>query len=160
VPQITAHNRIVLKASYSEGGSQHEEGILAAAGSPGMNVVMTSATERMKVHTITPGPTAVAAAGSGAAAGPVKLLKEDVLNGRTVDTAYAVGEQVPYHNCQPGDIVQVRVQSGQTVVKGNGASAVATGLWNVATVNSVAEFLEGSGGAALTVDTLMRARIF
>jgi hypothetical protein len=77
-----------------------------------------------------------------------------------VDTAYAAGEQVPYHNCQPGDIVQIRVQSGQTVVKGNGASAVATGLWNVATVNSIAEFLEGSGGAALTVDTLMRARIF
>ena len=79
--------------------------------------------------------------------------------GKTIDDSYANGDGLFLHVCRPGDIIQVLVKSGQTVVKGNGGAADASGGWIVATVNSVGEFTEGSGGA-LGADTHMRLRVF
>lgn len=157
VAQITAHNKIVLKAGYTEGGAEHDEGIASGTIYPGMAVVMTTAAEVSKRHTYAPG--ASISEGSGGVLAGVKIAKEDVLQGNTVDDAYTSGSTFLFHVCKSGDIVQVLVESGQTVTKGLGGAAVASGKWNTATTDAVGEFLEGSGGA-LAADTLMRLKVF
>jgi hypothetical protein len=154
---ISGANTILLRCDED---GPFLEGPLAAAALPGMNLVTTSAVDTQGRQTYTPGATAAGGTAGGAAAGPVKILREDALRGRTVNDAYAAGDNAFAYVCQPGDHVQVLVITGQTVAKGNGASAGADGKWVVATVNARGEFLEGSGGAALTADTLMRVRIF
>jgi hypothetical protein len=154
---ISGANTILLK--FDEDG-QFLEGPLAAAAMPGENLVMTSAADTQGRDTYTPGATAAGGTAAGAAAGPVKILREDSLRGRTVNDAYAAGDNAFIYVAAEGDVLQVLVLTGQTIAKGNGGSAGADGKWVVATVNARGEFLEGSGGAALTVDTLMRMRIF
>lgn len=157
MPQISnpPHNKIVLKGDYG----QYEEGPLAAEAYPGMNVVMTNAAASQKRDTYTPGATAAGGTAAGAAASPVTLVRENQLLGKTVDDPYANGDNGLLFKPKKGDVCQVLVLSGQTVVKGNGVSANAAGKWIVATVNAVGEFLEPSGGA-LAADTLMRVRFF
>jgi hypothetical protein len=59
-----------------------------------------------------------------------------------------------------GDVIQVLVAAGQTILKGDGGWAIASGLWNGATtsVNRIGQFLEASGGA-LGANTHMRLRV-
>jgi acetyl/propionyl-CoA carboxylase alpha subunit len=156
MPQITAHNKIVLKASYGEGGTQHEEGIAAAACNPGMNVVMTTAVESMKRQTYTPGATSALGGGS-------KVVKERAIIGASVDETIPVGDDLLIHVAMPGDVLQVLVASGQTIAKGDSLLAIASGLWNKAGATpppyGAAEALESSGGVALTANTLMRCRV-
>lgn len=161
MPSISGLRKIVLRGHYSEGGSEHDEGIVATGAiSPGMNVVRTNAAEAQRRHTFAPGATAAGATGAGAAASGLKIATEqlNVLQGKNVDQSYPVGEAFSFENVQKGDIIQVLVKTGQTVVKTNGGSADSTGKWIVATVNTVVEFLEASGGA-LAADTLMRAQV-
>lgn len=158
MPQITAHNKIVLKGDFG----QHEEGVLATAPAmPGMNVVLTNAAATQKRDTYAPGATLVGGTAGTAAASPIKVVKEDALTGRTVETAYAVGENLLVYLPKKGDVIQVLVASGQTVTKNQQGWAIASGKWNggAAGVNGVGEFLEASGGA-LAADTLMRLRVF
>jgi acetyl/propionyl-CoA carboxylase alpha subunit len=156
MPQITAHNKIVLKAMYGEGGTQNEEGIAAAACNPGMNVVMTTAVESMKRQTYTPGATS--ALGGGA-----KVVKERAIIGASVDEVIPSGDDLLIHVAMPGDVLQVLVASGQTIAKGDSLLAIASGLWNKAGATpppyGAAEALESSGGVALTANTLMRCRV-
>jgi hypothetical protein len=155
MPQVTAHNKIVLKAMYGDGGTQHLEGVAAAACTPGMNVVMTTAVETGKRHTYTPG--------AAAAVGGLKVVKEQILAGKTVDDVIPAGDNIEMHVAVPGDHVQARVASGQTIAKGAGLVPLASGLWGVPTgapaPNPLAEALESSGGVAFTADTLMRVRV-
>lgn len=155
MPQITAHNKIVLKAMYGEGGTQHLEGIAGAAVTPGMNVVMTTAVEVNKRHTYVPG--------AAAAVGGLKVVKEQILVGKTVDDVIASGDNIEMHVAVPGDHIQARVAAGQTIAKGGGVVPLASGLWGVPAgapaPNPLAEALESSGGVALTADTLMRVRV-
>jgi hypothetical protein len=92
----------------------------------------------------------------------IKVHREDSLQGKTVDDAQAAGDNARFFVPVKGNIIQVRVASGQTVAKGNQGWAIGTGLWNAgaASINAVGEFLEGSGGVALTADTLMRFRVY
>lgn len=158
MPSISGNNKIVLKASYSEGGNESEEGPLAAIASPGMNVVMTTAADKFGLNTYTPGATPVGGTSAGAATPHITVVKENRFEGKTIDDAYASGDQGYYHKARAQDVIQVLVASGQTIAKGNLGAAVASGLWNVATVNGVVEFLEASGGA-LAANTHMRARV-
>lgn len=159
MPVITPNqNKIVLKASYSEGGTEGEEGIASGAISPGMNVVMTNAASSIGRDTYAAGATPVGGTSAGAATPYIKVAKEDYLQGKTIDDAWATGNQFLFHQCKPNDVILVLVASGQTIVKGNLGAAIASGKWNVATVNGVVEFLEASGGA-LAADTHMRARV-
>jgi LysM repeat protein len=158
MPSISGSNKIVLKAAYSAGGTEAEEGPLAAIASPGMNLVMTAAADAHMRNTYTPGATPVGGTAAGAATPYIKVLKEDYLQGKTVNDAYASGDPALIHQCKPNDVIQVLVASGQTIAKGNLGAAIASGKWNVATVNGVVEFLEASGGA-LGADTLMRCRV-
>lgn len=157
---ISGKNKIVLLASYSEGGTESEEGPLAAPASPGMNVVPTTAADAQGRRTWTPGATPVGGTAAGAAAGPVTVLKEDALQSKTVNDAYASGDNGFYHRAKKGDKFQVLVASGQTVLKGDLGWAIASGKWNGATasINGVVRFLEASGGA-LAADTLMRVEM-
>lgn len=154
---ISGANTILLK--FDEEGPFFE-GPLAAAAMPGMNLVMTSAADTQQRDTFTPGATAAGGTAAGAAAGPVKILREDSLRGKTVNDAYAAGDNAFGYQCQPGDHIQVLVLTGQTIAKGNGGAAGVDGKWIVATTNARGEFIEGSGGAALAADTLVRLRIF
>lgn len=161
-PSISGKNKIVLKASFSEGATESEEGILSGGpASPGMNVVLQTAAAVQNRDTYAPGATRVGGTAAGAAVSPVKVLKEDSLQGKTVSDAYATGDNLFIHQSKTNDVVQVLVASGQTILKGDGAFAIASGKWNgaTATINAVGEFLEASGGA-LAADTLMRVRMF
>lgn len=154
---ISGARKIVL-----QGDQQNwEEGPLAAVASPGMNVAMTNAADAQGRQTYTPAATKVGGTAAGAAASPIKLVLEDRLQGKTIDQSYASGDNVFLYLPKKGDRCQVLVASGQTVLKGDPAYAIASGLWNVAAagaaINRVGEFLEASGGA-LGANTLMRVR--
>jgi hypothetical protein len=153
MPQITAKNRIVLKAMYGQGGTQHMEGIAGGAVKPGQNVVMTTAVESGGGrNTFVPGATTVN--------GGIKVATENILLGQTVNDAYVSGDNLEMHLPVPGDHIQVLVASGQTVAKGGGLLAAASGLWTIPGAGTaVVEALESSGGVALTADTLMRVRV-
>lgn len=157
---VSDNHRIVLKAGYTEGGAEHEEGILDGAAYPGMNVVMTQDPRDMERDTFTAGGTDYVGTGTGdtTTKAPIKVLKEDALQGKTIDDAYADGDVAFIHIAKPGDVLQVLVTSGQSVVKGDGLTAQSTGKWNVDATNSAVEALEGSGGA-LAADTHVRVRV-
>lgn len=156
---ISGAHTIVLKAGYTEGGAEHEEGFLTAAAYPGMNVQLSVTTPVNGVYYYTPGSTDYAGTGTVTTTkNPVKILKEDGLQGGLVTTQYAADALAFIHIAKSGDVLQVLVESGQTVVMGDGLSAVASGKWNKDTTNAAVETLEGSGGA-LGADTLMRVRV-
>lgn len=157
MPSLSGYNKIRLRTDED---GPFLEGPLAAAALPGMNVVMTAAADTEQRQTFTPGATAAGGTAAGAAAGPVKILCEDVLQGKTVFDAYAAGDNGFIYACQAGDHVLALALTGQTIAKGAGLSADATGRWILATANARVEALEGSGGVALTADTLIRVRVF
>lgn len=154
VASISGFNTILLKTDYA----QMEEGILAAAAQPGMNVVVTTAAEDMQRHTITPGATLGEVAGGGAGASPISVLYEDALQGRTIHDALDAGQQARYAIPKKGDVIQVLALTGQTIAKMGGVAANAAGKWIAATDGAVAQALEDSGGA-LAEDTLIRVRV-
>lgn len=152
---ISGAKTVLLKGDYV----QWEEGPLATAPAlPGMNVVMTTAADALGRATYAPGATAAGATGAGGAVSPIKLVIEQALYGKTVNDAYAVGDNVRFIIPHKGDVLQVLVVTGQTITKGQGAEAAASGKWQAATIGAVAQFLEASGGA-LAADTLMRVRV-
>jgi hypothetical protein len=86
------------------------------------------------------------------------VVREDALQGKTVDDTFAVGDLIFLFIPKKGDVIQVRVLTGETIAIGGGLSANAAGKWVAATVNSAVEALEASGGA-LAADTLLRVRV-
>jgi hypothetical protein len=153
---LSGNNTIVLKGDWSH----REEGTLTAAAYPGMNLKRSPNPRVFERDSWTPGSTDFVGTGTGTStvAPHIYILKEDALQGRTVDDQYAAGEPGFIHICRQGDVIQVLVASGQTVVKGDGLSAVSSGKWNVDATNSPVEALESSGGA-LAADTLVRVAV-
>lgn len=156
---ISGNHTIVLKAGYNEGGNNDEEGIASGTLSPGMNVGMGVGADSQMRNTWAAAATDNLGTGTSNTGGRrrIALVKEDTLQGKTVDDAYASGDNVFVHMALPNDVVQVLVASGQTVTKGVGLSAGTNGKWTTDTTLAAAEAMEGSGGA-LAADTLMRAR--
>lgn len=156
VASISGANTIVLRGDYGE----HEEGKLLVAASPGMNVVLAANFSEQERDCYTVGGTDYIGTGTGVTTtkAPIKILKEDALQGRTVDDAYSAGDPGFIYIPKPGDKLQVLVASGQTIVKGGGLSATSTGKWQADTTNAAVEALEDSGGA-LSEDTLVRVRV-
>lgn len=153
---ISGANMIWLKGDYG----QHEEGILKVAAYPGMNLVMTNDQESQGRHSYQPGYSYYVGTGTDvtAAAGQIKVLKEDVFQGKTVDDAWAANDNCQFYIPLPGDIIQVLVLSGQTVRKGDGLSANSAGKWVVDATEPAVQALEKSNGA-LSADTLVRVRV-
>lgn len=157
---ISGNNKIVIKGKYTQGGVEAEEGRLLAAAYPGMNVVMANNFDEQGRQCYTPGSTEYAGTGTDVTTvkAPIWILKEDALQGSTVDTAYAADDVGFIHMASPGEILQVLVLSGQTVAKGGGLTANTAGKWVTDTTNAAVIALESSGGA-LSLDTLMRVRV-
>lgn len=157
---ISGNNKIVIKAGYTQGAAEHEEGPLQGAATPGMNLVMTAADEVLGRHTYKADSTDYVGTGTSitTAKGPIKVLKENAMFGGTIDTAYASGDNAFIHIAKPGDVLQVLVASGQTVLKTSGLTAGSDGKWVVDTTNAVVEALEDSNGA-LGADTHVRVRV-
>ena len=154
VASVSGHNTILLKTDYA----QFEEGILAVAAYPGTNVVVTTAAEDMGRGTITPGATLAEVAGGGAGASPIGVLYEDALQGKTIHDQLSANQQARYVIPKKGDVLQVRVASGQDIDRMEGLAANASGLWIAATDGAVVQALDDSGGV-LAEDTLMRVRV-
>jgi len=134
-----------------DGGGKYEEGPLTTAGSPGMNVVMTAAVENLMRDSYAAGiPLSTA--------NHLKVLREDQLQGRSIDTAYSIGDNCFIYCAVPGDVILALVKTGETVTKAAGLSPDATGKWIVDATTPKAQALEASGGA-LAVDTHIRCRI-
>lgn len=157
---ISGAHTIVLKAHYNEGAAENEEGIASGAILPGMNVGHGLAAESIGRQTYAVAATDNTGTGTGTTGGRgnVKVAKEDALQGKTVDDAYASGDNIFVHVALPGDRLQVLVASGQTVAKNAGLSAGTNGKWTVDTTLAAVEALESSGGA-LAADTLMRVLV-
>jgi len=158
--QIVPYNTIVLKGTYGEGGAQNIEGPLGAAAMPGMNMVMSGISATQKRDTWLPGATNQVGTGTSdvPSKAVVRVLKEDALQGKTVEDAYAQGDNGFIHAALPGEHLQVLVAAGQTVIKGQALSAIASGKWNVDVLQGSVEALEQSSGA-LAVDTLIPVRV-
>jgi hypothetical protein len=157
---VSGNNKIVLKGKYTDGGCEHEEGILDAAAYPGMNVVMGTAAADQEVHHWRPDGTDYAGTGTDitVSKGGMTLVKENALEGGTVDDAYDSGDRAFLHHCSPGEHVQVLAISGENWSKGDGVKAFTDGKFIADSTNPVAIALESTGGA-LGADTLVRVRV-
>lgn len=130
-------NTIVLK-----GMNHHEEGKAAAAGIlPGQAVALDANGEYGLAADATKG---------------LKFVKEDALQGKTIEDAYADGDLLFLYQPVAGDHIHVLVEAGQTVAIGDTGTIVA-GYAQVSATKTF-EFYEASDGA-LAADTHLKARI-
>lgn len=157
---ISGNAKIVLKGKYTDGGAEHEEGILDAAATPGMNVALGTAAADQEVHHWYPDATDYVGTGTDTTVskGTLIVVKEDALQGRTITDAYASGDRVFLHKASPGEHLQVLVLSGQDISKGDGLSAGSDGKFIADTTNPVVQALESSGGA-LSADAHLRVLV-
>lgn len=155
---LSGNNKIDMRADWSP----HDEGIVSGAVIyPGMNVNLGVAAAVMEVHSYAPGGTDTVGTGTGATTvtGSMKIATEllNVLQGKTVNDSYPVGEAFSFFVPRRGDSFQVLVTSGQNFTKHDTLTAQSTGKFSVDASNPTVEVLEGSGGA-LAADTLVRVR--
>ena len=106
-----AANRTVL-LRVSESGLRDEKRAGVAGIYPGMNVVLQSD------NTVDPG---------AAAGGVHRIAIENLLQGGTVDTVYAVDDVVFLQQPVPGDRLNLLLTAGQTITRGGGLKFAATG---------------------------------
>ena len=133
-----SHNRIVLK-----GRCHHKEGVADSAISPGMDIAMAP-----------DGKFDPNQAKRGAAAGPVMIAKEDGLQGKSIDDAYATADIVFYYMPSSGDEVNLLVKDGQTIAVGDLliGDGGGTGLWVELSAGAVTQLT--SITTAVTVSTV------
>lgn len=157
---ISGASKIVLKGKYTEGGVEHEEGRLAVAGYPGMNVVMRNDHEEQGRQVWQPGSSEYAGTGTNVTTvkAPLRILVEDAYQSHTVADAWEADDACRFHICSPGEIIQVLVASGETVLRGSGLTANSAGKFVVDATNAAVEALEPTGGA-LASDKLVRVRV-
>lgn len=149
-------NKIVLKGDHG----YWQEGILATnPATPGMNVVMTTAVRSQERDTFAPGASKAGGTGAVSAASPLHIVKEDALQGKTIDDAYAVGDNLFIYIPQKGDVLLALAKSGEDIDKGEGVAFDSTGKLVAATVDTIAESIDDTGGA-LGADKHIRIRIF
>jgi hypothetical protein len=146
---ISGNQKIVLKARYSEGGAEHEEGILEAAAYPGQNVTISPAAADQEVHHWNPDGTDYAGTGTDITVvkGSINILCEDSLQGLTILDQYSAGGRARIHKALSGEHLQVLAASGENWSKGDGVKADTTGKWVADSTNPVAVALESTGGA-------------
>lgn len=101
--------------------------------------------------------------------GACRIATEQVLNqGGTVDTVYALGDIVRYHEAKPGDIVKVLLLAGQVAVIGSKLISHGDGKFTVSAdvdTNITLQTAYGEADVALdlsasgAVDTLIPMRV-
>lgn len=157
MPSISGNNQIGLKIDFA----QHEEGPLVSAAKPGQNVKMSPAASQQGRDSYAPGGTDYVGTGTAVTVTggqQVMVLDIDGLSGRTINDAFAAGENVKIIIPKKGDVLQVLVAAGQTVLKDRGLSAGLDGKFITDLTNPSVQALEASGGA-LGADTHMRVRV-
>lgn len=145
---MASRNTILLIGDL---GETHDER-RAAAGTaikPGHLITKTAADE--VTQTVTAG-----------ASIEVIVAKEDSYQGKTVDDAYAPGDPVFFHQCVPGNKIQVILKAGENVspadyLTPNGDGRVKKATGTDARLLKPAEVLDLSGGGA--VDTFLGAYV-
>jgi hypothetical protein len=125
---MAGNRTIVLK-----GHGHHDEGRCGTAISPGMAVEMAADGE------FDPTVSAQAAALKGG----LKVAKEDALQGKTIDDAYAVGDVLFYYEPEPGDVIHALVKA---------AANIAVGDKLVVEGGGSGLFVEAAGGALAAND--------
>ena len=142
-------NRIVLQGFHG----RHEEARAGSVIAPGEIIELATDGD------LDPQPAAVGEAIKGG----LKIATEDGLQGKTIDNIYAIGDLVFYYIPLPGDIINVLVKAGQTIVLadnlvveggGSGLAIKAAGTEARYQLQS----LEDSGGA-LAANTVLQARV-
>ena len=146
---MSTENTIVLKAH----GGHHDEAVTDEICSPG-HAVELAADGKLDLQQ---------AAVGEAIKSELLIVKEDALQGKSVADAYAVADQVFFYIPRAGDVINLLVKSGQTilvaddiVVEGGGS-----GLFIKAAGTETryqAKSLEDSGGA-LGANTLIQCRV-
>tara|TARA_R110002167_G_scaffold141016_2_gene329054 strand:+ start:24 stop:461 length:438 start_codon:yes stop_codon:yes gene_type:complete len=113
-----ATNKIVLK-----GSNHYDEGVLAAAVSPGMAVELQPTSKIDLVQ---------ASQAEALKQGIPLVAVEDGLQGKTVDDAYALGDIVFTYQPVAGDHLQVLVKDGQVIAIGDKlvVDGSDSGLWS------------------------------
>jgi hypothetical protein len=116
------NNTIVLKGNL---GTYHDEGRVDSASILPGYLIRRTATGTVEPH---------GTAGGGAGAGGTVILvaKEDSLQGRTIDDAYADDELVLIHKAQKGDVLQMVLQDGQNATAGGPLTSNGDGTLKVA----------------------------
>jgi hypothetical protein len=101
-----ASNTIVLK-----GKGHHDEAVTYEAISPGMGAELYLDTT---LKLAKPQGTQAETLKAG-----ISIVKEDALQGKTVDNAYAAGETGFYYTPLPGDHINILIKSGEAVALGD-----------------------------------------
>lgn len=114
-------HKIVLK-----GLGHHDEGEADATIYPGEAIRM-AADGKYDPETL------AAAVASGAG---LKIAKEDVLQGKTVDDYYSDGDVVPFYTPLPGDHIQVLVKTGEDIDIGDNLAVEGAGSGKFVEVSS------------------------
>lgn len=99
---MTTPNRIRLKSW----DGRYEEGITDGVVYPGM-IVRRQTTDKMKAHDVAGG------------AGPLAVVEEDALQGKTIDDSIADATFLPFWYPKPGDMLLFRLAAGQNVAIGD-----------------------------------------
>lgn len=110
---MASNRTILIKGDLSR---WHDEGRAAEAISPGHLIQLLSAGTYQKNDLV---------AGNV----PLYVAKEDGLQGKTITDAYATNDLVPFHRCQKGDMIHVRIPAAAAaIVKGDRLELVANGV--------------------------------
>lgn len=149
----TSANRIQLKGEF-----RREEMIAAAALSPGHLVEMTSAAASGTKDTCQKHSTEGGYAER-------RVAVEDALQGDTIDDAYAADDTVSVNVLEPGAEVQMYLQAGESVTKGdwlisggdgtliaNGSESSGTTVQQIVAVALETSDLSGSGASNTLID--------
>jgi uncharacterized protein (AIM24 family) len=145
---VTTRNTIVLKGDFAPGFWEKRAGGTIKPG----HLVGLQTDSEVAVH---------AAAGVTAIAPVYGVAIEDALQGNTIDDNYSAGDLVFGYQPQPGDIVQLILQSGQDAVVGGGVTSAGDGTVKMAaTTDRLLGILEEDTTAAGAVgaDTRIAVR--
>lgn len=156
---ISGNNQIYLKGA--ETGHFEEGTVVTGTVYPGMHLIRREEVSAYGRDFYQAGSSDYVGTGTvtSVTTGGLKIVDINKNTGATVDDAYgAAPVDVMFIKPKPGDVLQVLVLSGQTVLKGSGLSAGTDGKFVVDSANPVLEALEASSGA-LAADTLVRAEV-
>lgn len=126
---------------------RHEEGVAAESGIlPGMLVQLTSDDELEMQD----------AAGAYC---EIAVAKEDALQGKTIEDAYAMGDVVSYVLPNPGDEVAVLLKASENVVIGDDLIASGDGTVQKTTGSPLRVLFKAREASNVGTATLVRARV-
>lgn len=136
-------------------GKYHKEGFATESGVyPGMLVAPKS--DSTDVPHIPPNFIKHDSAGADV---PVRIVKEDYTQGKTVNDAYSSGDLLLTHLAQKGDVVLARVASGTNWAVGTLLGSAGNGLFAASGTKRLLQVMEAYDGTADTTYSLIRCEV-